>query len=369
MHPTPPFRRLLLTALAVAATALMAQPATAQSNVTISGILDLAARSVSNEGVGSMKSMVSGSNSTSRIIISGREDLGDGLSAGFHLEHGILADTGAQAAGNKLWDRRTTVSLSSKTLGELRLGRDFVPSYTNWSRYDPFAYVGVARTANFVSATPQGPIRAAFGSNGNTTVRSDNALQLLLPANPAGLAGLEGGLMVAPGEGGAVASGLAKLVGLRLGYAGKGFGVSAASTTSENSQTTAGKFRDTVVGGQVDLANMRLSGAWREFKYATSKQTLLLLGATATFGVHEVKASWTQANLSGKVGNTVIDANDASQWGLGYVYNMSKRTALYAAVAQISNDGAARFVISDGAPGIVAGGTSRGYEAGLRHRF
>jgi len=244
-----------------------------------------------------------------------------------------------------------------------------VPSYSNWSRYDPFAYVGVARTANLVSATPQGPIRAAFGSNANTTVRADNALQLLLPANPMGLTGLEGGLMLAPGEGGAVASGLAKVMGLRLGYAGKGFGMSAASTTSENSQTTAGKFRDSVVGGQVDLAHVRLSGAWREFKYATSKQTLLLVGATATFGQHEVKASWTQANLSGKVGATAIGANDATQWGLGYVYNLSRRTALFASAAQISNDGAARFVISDGAPGIVAGGSSRGYEAGVRHRF
>ena len=368
MHPTPSIRQPL-TALACAAGALLAQSAAAQSSVSITGILDIAARSVSNEGAGTMKSMVSGSNSTSRIIVSGQEDLGGGLWAGFHLEHGILADTGAPAAGNKFWDRRSTVSLAGKTLGELRLGRDFVPSYTNWSRYDPFAYVGVARTANLVSATPQGPIRAAFGSNANTTVRSDNALQLLLPASPAGLTGVEGGLMLAPGEGGAVASGLAKLLGLRLGYAGKGFGVSAASTTSENSQTTAGKFRDTVVGGQVDVANVRLSGAWREFKYATSKQTLLLIGATATFGVHELKASWTQANLSGKVGTTAVDANDATQWGLGYVYHLSKRSALFASVAQIHNDGAQRFVISDGAAGIVAGGSSRGYEAGLRHRF
>lgn len=365
IHPVR--HRLVLLALCAAGAAPW--PAAAQSGVSITGILDLAVRSVSNEGAGTMQSMVSGSNSTSRLIVSGTEDLGGGLSAGFHLEHGILADTGAPAGGTKFWDRRTTVSLASKTLGELRLGRDFVPSYTSWSRYDPFAYVGVARTANLVSATPQGPIRAAFGSNANTTVRSDNALQLLLPANPGGLAGVEGGLMLAPGEGGAVASGLAKLVGVRLGYAGKGFGVSAASTTSENSQTTAGKFRDTVVGGQLDVANVRLSGAWREFKYATSKQTLLLIGATATFGLHEVKASWTQANLAGKVGATAVGANDATQWGLGYVYNLSRRSALYASVAQIQNDGAQRFVISDGAAGIVAGGSSRGYEAGLRHRF
>jgi predicted porin len=358
-----------LQVLALAMSAAAALPAAAQSNVTISGIVDLAVRSVSNEGVGTVKSMVSGSNSTSRLVISGTEDLGDGMTAGFHLEHGILADTGAVASSSKFWDRRTTVSLATKTLGELRLGRDFVPSYSNWSRYDPFSYVGVARTANFVSATPVGPIRAAFGSNANTVVRSDNALQLLLPANPGGLKGLEGGLMLAPGEGGAVASGLAKLMGVRLGYAQKGFGVSAATTTSENSQTTDGKFRDTAIGGFADVSNVRLSAAWRQFRYADSKQTLMLVGATASFGQHEVKASWTRSNMDGRVGTTVINANDATQFGLGYVYNLSKRSALYASVAQINNDGAARFVISDGASGMAGGGRSRGYEAGLRHRF
>jgi predicted porin len=365
MHPHFPICQHL-AALVLGAAGTLTLPAAAQSSVAVTGILDLAARSVLNEGAGTMQSMVSGSNATSRLIFSGWEDLGGGLSAGFHLEHGILADTGSQAAAAKFWDRRSTVSLVSKTLGELRMGRDFVPSYINWSRYDPFAYVGVARTANLVSATSVGPIRSAFGSNANTTVRADNALQVLLPA---GLGGLEGGLMLAPGEGGAVVSGQAKVVGLRLGYAGKGFGASAASTSSQNSQTTAGKFRDTAVGGQVDVGPVKLSSTWREFKYATSKQTLLLLGATASFGLHEVKASWTQANMTGKVGTSVVNANDATQWGLGYVYHLSRHTALYAAVAQISNDGAARFVISDGAPGIIAGGSSRGYEAGVRHRF
>lgn len=358
--------RLCLGAIALCAAGALALPAAAQSQVAISGILDLALRSVSNQGAGSMRSMVSGSNSTSRLIVSGSEDLGGGLSAGFHLEHGILADTGTPAAAAKFWDRRSTLSLGHKRLGELRLGRDFVPTYTNWSRYDPFAYVGVARTANLVSATPLGPIRSAFGSNANTTVRSDNALQLLLPA---GLGGLEGGLMLAPGEGGAVASGLAKLVGVRLGYAGAGFGASVASTTSQNSQTAAAKFHDSVVGGHVDIANIKLSSAWRAFKLAGSRQTLLLLGANASVGLHEFKVSWTRSNQSGQVGSTATDANDATQWGLGYVYNLSRRSALYASVAQIHNDGAARFVISDGAPGIVAGGHSRGYEAGLRHRF
>lgn len=344
-----------------------APAAWAQSTgVTLSGIVDLALRSVDNQGPGSQRSMVSGSNSTSRLIVSGREELGGDLAAGFHLEHGILADTGAANGGTKFWDRRSTVSLFSKPFGELRLGRDFVPSYTAWSRYDPFAYVGVARSANFVSATPVGPIRSAFGTNANTTVRAENGLQWFLPA---GLGGWEGVVMLTPGEGGAAASGLAKVVGVRLGFSKPGWNVSAATTTSQNSLTTSGKFRDTSLGGQVDIAGVRVAAAWRQFRYADTQQVMTMLSAQKSFGPHELKGSWIQSNQKGRVGTTVVDANDASQLGLGYVYNLSKRSALYGTVAQVSNDGASRYVISDGAPGIVAGGSSRGYEFGIRHRF
>ena len=86
--------------------------------------------------------------------------------------------------------------------------------------------------------------------------------------------------------------------------------------------------------------------------------------------MHEVKASLGQGRPLGQASaRRRIDPNDADQLGLGYVYNLSKRTALYGTIAQISNDGAARFVITDGPAGMAGGGTSRGYEAGLRHRF
>lgn len=91
----------------------------------------MAVRSVDNQGVGSQKSIVSGSSSTSRLGIRGVEDMGGGPFAGFNLEHGFIADTGSTASSTKFWNRRSTVSLTSltsQTLGELRLGRDFVPS-------------------------------------------------------------------------------------------------------------------------------------------------------------------------------------------------------------------------------------------------
>lgn len=352
------------TTLIASAVALASCAACAQSSVTISGIADSAARRVSNQGAGSMASLVSGSNSTSRLIFRGVEDLGGGLSASFHLEHGIAMDTGNPTGG--FWDRRSTVSLSSKSLGELRLGRDFVPSYVSWSRYDPFSYVGAAGTNNFVSATPLGPIRSTFGSAGNTTVRSSNAIQALLPS---GLGGLEGGLMVAAGEGSLASSGQHKVVGVRLGWAAGAINLSAAHTSTENDLTRSGKFGDTTVGGSYNLEVVKVNAAWRQFKQFNAKQTNVMLSGTAPVGRDEVKFSYLKANLAGRVGTTSIDSNDATQLGLGYVHNLSRRTALYATYSRISNSGAATFVVPGG-PAVTAGGkSSTGYEAGIRHSF
>jgi predicted porin len=353
-------------AMTVAATLSLGSAAVqAQSGVTLAGIADAAARHVSNSGGGSVKSLVSGSHSTSRIIVRGVEDLGGGLSAGFHLEHGLLLDTGTQASATQFWDRRSTVSLASSAWGELRAGRDFVPSYVNWSRYDPFSYVGVAGSNNLVSATPTGPIRSAFSTSPNTTVRSSNSIQWLLPA---GWAGLEGGLMVAAGEGGTAAAGQHKVIGARLGWASKNYGVSAATTRTENNLTIGGKFKDHAIGGQADFGVVRLTAAYRVFDQAASEQKNLLLGVTVPVGQGELKLSWIRADLDGSVGATAIAANDAQQLGVGYVYWLSKRSALYATAARIDNKGAATFVIPGGAT-IAAGGKSTGAEVGLRHSF
>jgi predicted porin len=352
-----------LHSLALAA-AVAAAGVQAQTSVSLTGIVDAAARQVNNEGKGSMKYLVSGSNSTSRLVVRGVEDLGGGLNASFHLEHGLALDTGNPTGG--FWDRRSTVSLASKAWGELRLGRDFVPSYSNWSRFDPFSYVGGAGSNNLASAAPNGPIKNAFGSNPNTTVRSSNAVQWLLPA---GLGGLEGGAMVAAGEGGTAANGQHRVLGGRLGWAGKGWVVSAAHTQTENNLTTNGHFTDSVLGGQVAWGPLKLSAAWRQFKQSQAQQRNWLLATAWTLGAGELKASLVRADLSGRVGTVSIDANDGQQLGLGYVHSLSKRTAAYASLSRITNDGAATFVVPGGASGLAGGGASSGFEFGLRHSF
>ena len=355
-------KKTFFAALALAPFAVLAQ----SSSVTVFGVMDLSARYVKNEGAGSMKSLASGNNATSRLGFKGSEDLGDGLSASFHLEAGLLADTGVNASATQFWDRRSTVSLASTKLGELRLGRDFVPTYLSWSRFDPFGYVGVASTSNLVSGTPVGPIRAAFGTGLNTAVRSSNAIQYLLPS---GLGGVEGGVLVAAGEGGTAASGQDKMMSIRLGYISGPANFSAAIGTTENDVTANNKFRDSTFGGSYDFGVAKVNAAWRQFKMTTSKQTNLLIAATAPIGLGAVSLSYNRVNLDGKVGTVSIDANDVTQWGLGYVYNFSKRTVLYASAAEIRNDGAATFVIPGG-PAIAGGGrTSTAFEAGVRHSF
>lgn len=351
--------------IAAAALLLVASPGWSQ-NVTLSGVADAAVRQVSNAGRGSVSSLVSGSNATSRIIIRGTEDLGSGLSAGFHLEHGLLLDAGTQASTTQFWDRRSTVSLVSKAWGELRAGRDFVPTYSNWSRYDPFAYVGVGGSNNLISATPNGPIRAAFGTGLNTTVRASDSVQLLLPA---GLGGIEGGLMLAAGEGGTTATGQSKLKGLRLGFSGKEFNVSAAAARSENNLTAGHAFSDQVIAGSYDFGLVRLSAALRQFKWNTAKQTRTLIGAWVPLGKGQLKLSLNRVDMSGRIGATVIDANDAQQLAVGYVHELSKRSAMYATLSRISNEGAATYVVPGGASGLAGGGSSRGVELGMRHNF
>lgn len=344
----------------------MAGQAAAQAPVTLYGVVDEALRVVNNQGRGSVKSVESGSETTSRFGLYGIEPLGGSLSAGFHLEHGLLADTGTPASSTLFWDRRATVSLLDKRLGEIRLGRDLVPTYANWGRYDPFSYIGLAGSNKFVSGTFAGPIRSAFGSQPNTTVRSSNSLQYLLPS---GLYGLEGGLMVAPSENGTPASGAARLWGVRLGVATPGFGLSAATTTSENANTFAGKFKDRALAGRFAIGPVNLTAGWREFKYATAEQTHLMVGAAWATGTGTLKASWNRVDMSGTAGTTSLDANGAQQWALGYVHTLSKRTVLYSALARVNNDGAVAFAIPGGASGLPAGGRSTGYEAGVRHAF
>lgn len=343
--------------------AALAGAASAQTSVTIFGVVDAALRTASTDGAGSATSLASGGNSSSRFGFRGQEDLGDGLSASFWLESFLNVDTGAATPG--LFMRRSTVSLSQAGLGELRLGRDYTPTHSNWSRFDPFGYVGIGAVQLFaLGATGTTPATAAFGTAPNTIQRASNAVQYLLPRNPWNL---EGGLMYAFREGGTAANDQHKVVGGRLGVTLGPVFVSAA-TAKTNNNLTVEAFKDSALAASYQWDGVKISAGIRRFEYRSARQDNLLLAAIVPVGVSEFKFSWNRADMDGRVGTTSIANDRADQFALGYVYNLSKRSRLYSTVAVIRNKGNSRFVIP-GAPAGVAGVSSRGLEAGINHEF
>ena len=126
--------------LALAALTAFTGLASAQSSVTLFGIVDLAARNTKN-GSQSIKSLTSGGNGTSRLGVRGVEDLGGGLRAAFWIEGDLVPDTGN--ASGMTWTRRSTVGLLGG-FGEVRLGRDYTPTFFNHVAFDPFGFIGVS---------------------------------------------------------------------------------------------------------------------------------------------------------------------------------------------------------------------------------
>lgn len=365
---------IIVSALAAACGA-----ASAQSTVTIGGTLDLALRHVRNGSVGSVKSEASGANSTSKLVIRGTEDLGGGLSAGFFLDGTLLPDTGlagASGPSGPFWDRRSTVSLSHVRLGELRLGRDWVPTHLVWSGFDPFSTLGVASANTFRSFSASRALGQAFGTApetqaANPTLRVSNAVEYFLPG---GLAGVYGALIVTAAEGGTTANGFTKGNGFRLGWAGAGLNVAAARFTTRNAAANQ-SFTDRVIGASYDFGVAKLSLAQRRWTFASDKTASTQVGALIPAGSGAVKLTYVRADQSGAT--AAQSANDANLMGAGYVYNLSKRTALYGHAARVDNKGAAVFAIPGGpavsatstAANYFGGRTSTAYEFGLRHDF
>jgi predicted porin len=330
-----------------AAVALMttAAGAQAQSSVTIFGTVDASLRSVTT-GDNTVRQLGTDGTNFSRLGFKAEEDLSGGLRAGIWLESALNPDTGTVNASGKFWHRRSTVSLFTQ-YGELRMGRDLDATFWNRSIFDPFGATGVGSQFNLVSA---------LGSGAATLLRADNAISYYLPPS---LGGFYGQLEVAAGEG--IAGNAYR--GGRLGYSQGPLNVAAAYSTTRTA--TSDDFKVMNIGASYNVGIATVSALTHVAKYAAKKQTNWEAGVSApVFGIGELKASYQRADASG----AGTDSNDAHQVAVGYVHNLSKRTALYGTYAAITNGGVAAYAVGT-PPAAAAGKASKGYEVGLRHAF
>jgi predicted porin len=321
--------------------------AAAQSSVTLFGIVDVAGQYIKNDGFSSVKLLQPGGLSTSRFGVRGVEDLGGGLKAGFHLESSVNADNGTASAA--FWQRKSTVSLMGG-FGEVRLGRDYTPTFINHVVFDPFGATGIGAYYNIAAHAGQ-----------ITHFRSSNSIGYFLPSN---IGGVYGQAMVAAGEGGA-----GKYYGARVGFAGGPFDVSVALGRQDEVPGGATKYKTAAVGGSWDFGIAKLIAQLSQEKGTLAgvsdvKERRWLVGASMPLGQGELRGSFSRSDLS----TGAFSGEDADQLAVGYVYNLSKRTALYATVSHIKNDGTRASAVG-GIGGPTGGGKSTGLEGGLRHSF
>jgi len=400
-----------LIAMAVLAAA---GAASAQSSVTLFGIVD----ANFSRGTGNLSSRNQLTNSgynSSRLGFRGVEDLGGGMSASFWLEAGLNNDDGRglatnvnnQSTGNAVggigggqgltFNRRATISLSGNW-GEVRLGRDYTPQFWNLSVFDPFGTNGVGTTQTY----------QVIGT-GETRVRASNSVGYFLPGN---LGGIYGQVQYYMGENntnattgtGALAVNTHKAgtgYGLRVGYAAGPLNVAIATSRTQypalgglagatNGQYSGnalgttfvpatggtaggvvlnGDVRQSNIGGQYDFGVAKLLAQYARDKVGSVSSRGWLVGGLVPVGAGEVRLSYSTYET--RLIAPGLSNPESRKVALGYVHNLSKRTAVYATVARVRNDGFGGLTFSQGLNGAQSLGnhSSTGYDLGIRHSF
>jgi predicted porin len=318
----------------------------AQSSVTLFGVAD-AAYQVGRGAVANKPARGGGALSSNRLGFRGVEDLGGGLKAAFWLEAGYNLDDGTGASNNFNFNRRSTVSLLSASLGEVRLGRDFTATYNNI--VDPFGDVGAGALLKSTS------LGSSYGYAMQT--RTNNAISYFTPGNLGGFSGQAQYYRGEADNGSNAGTGY----GLRGAYANGPLSVGVAYGAVSD-VGTVGDVKHVNLSGTYDLGVAKVFAelGQDESKALDQKARHYLLGATAPVGAGQVRAAWSRVDVRG----TEVQAD---KFAVGYVHNLSKRTAVYTTFAYLKNkDGAA---LSLNGSKASLGGSSKGLDLGVRHSF
>lgn len=333
-----PARSIALAALV----ALGATAAQAQSTVSIYGLIDLSLGQTQAPGGKATKNVNSGNMSTSFIGFKGSEDLGGGLSAVFAIESFMRNDTSAYGRfdGDTFWARNSYVGLTSGA-GTVTLGRNTTALFVNTLLFNSFG-----DSFGFSPA-----IRQTFTSSGfprtrasDVQVSGDTGWSDSVKYSSPNFGGLSFTAHVAAGE----ANG-GRNLGLSALYFGGPFAAGFAwqkvekGTGAFNPDTTAWQ-----LGGSFNFAPVKLYAQYGTTDNKTLDNTIKVIGLGADFsiGLGKVMLQWNK--LSPDVGA------DQKALSLGYDYQMSKRTDLYAVYMNEKVSG-------------LSGGNS--YAVGIRHRF
>ena len=390
------------TLLAAALLAGFAGAASAQSSVTLYGVLDGGIRyqnwNLSNGPFSKVDistssiAVVSGTQSTSRFGVKGVEDLGSGNQAVWNLEGQVNVNDGS-AGSYSQWQRTSIVGLRNDAWGQVDIGRQLNLA---------FKFAGAPIDSAFgVNA----PIINISGVMGITAVRQSNMLMYQSPsfsgfkfgAQYSFNTGLAAGKQLATGAGSNdTATGGSSFdtgnnmrnISGAVSYTNGGIyvtGVYDKFTPASNTLAGAngGGVTSWIVAGAYDAKVVKVGVAYNQVRggliqgQATSSVSSDIVNPFNNGGVVFADGAGTNAwniNASAPVGangtvmaayqgqshtGVVADVGGATQltWGLGYSYAFTKRTNVYAIYSYVNN--------YQGIAGL-SGNTGT---VGLRHAF
>ena len=328
--------------IATAALAVFSSVAHAQaSNVTIYGLLDQGVikgnggTATNPGGLGTSEAWTLGQASTSRLGFRGNEDLGGGLSAQFQIEHRFNPDTGSVNSTNSFWNGRSYVQLTSKGAGSVYLGREYTPAYFVQIKSDPFGNDGVGQAGSTALwGNYQTPDTVGNGT------RASNSIGYKTPNF--------GGFTASAAIGLSEASGLGRVQSFNAEYAagpiyaGVGFEqVKDGSNDGRGVTSLAFHYNFGVVKPILYYAQGKTDAG------GNTEAKVYMIAATAPLGNGLLKAMYFDLDSD-------VDARDRSKFGLGYNYNLSKRTNLYFDIGQAKQTNLEN---------------NRAYALGVRHTF
>ena len=354
---------IALAALAVvgAASAQNGFGAGAASSVTLFGVVD-ATVAIGNGDTSNKTQLTNSGYNSARLGFKGVEDLGGGMKAKFWLEAGVNNDNGTgsatnvsnQAAGGALagmngsqgltFNRTSYVSLIGSS-GEIRLGRDYTPQFWSFTVYDPFGTNGVGTTQALNSS-----------AGGQTIVRASNSVAYISP-------NVSGFVFWGQMYFGENASNAASQAG-DGGAARVQYDNGPLSLAVAYAKTTTGAGTDvqsTNFAGSYNMGVAQLIGFWNKDANTGAKD---VVGYTVGALVPVAPAGTVRVSFSSSDNGAGAKTD---KFALGYVHDLSKRTALYGTFASLSNSGGAAQALNGAA--TPANGSSTGFDLGVRHAF
>ena len=397
--------------------ALAATASFAQNAITIYGNVDQGLYRSTDNGVSTTK-IASNINSTSTLGFRGTEDLGGGLTAGFHLlselslpegQMGSSTSGDAAASGQKpnIFTRAANITLSSNQIGSFEIGRiqDAVwltqGAFSNtgsnsfgWSALTAqqtntgsLATLGFGKAAadNAFSGTTSGAttctVAAASATNVNCLGAANNSQSGSAPINfnagwgfkTIAVSGFQltyqhvGNQMQSPAPTASTAGGQGSA--LRLEYTNGPLNLQYAQTSRQDATDQLGlKYK--VMGATYQMGAAKLVGA--QSKLTTGNGFINIHGNTVNgFGViYDINPMVDVA-----VGYTTmkddVSGDQTKLTGLTARYKFTKRTQAYAGYGHGSNGATLKTTVFYGGPTStsLAGASTTGYLVGLRHSF